>query len=418
MKTIFPLLAVTCAVALWGASLYSGVDLGRMNDLGLISVLPPATYVALGVLTVSFCMAVHRSSTPVPILLLHAVVLIVIIHGTPTILYGTLRYSWAWRHIGIVDYIQRHGSLDPNISVENVYQNWPGFFALGALITELTGFKSALSFAAWAPPFFNLIDLGGLLLIFNSFTRDRRLVWLSIWFFYLTNMVGQDYFSPQAMSYFFNLVILGILLTWFRVTALPPLSAFKRRLVFDWAAYAFQRLVFDRATHVFNQLASSTGRADMPGTMTRPLQRVVLVMIIVLLFAVIVSSHQLTPFMTILEVSGLVIFQRCRVRNLPLLMIVMTVAWIINMAIVFLNGNFYWIVQSIGNPASNTNSALIDVQTASPGLQEVILVGRILVAAVICLSILGFIRRCRLGYWDLSCVLLVCAPVPMLAANS
>ena len=99
----------------------------------------------------------------------------------------------------------------------NAYHNWPGFFALGALLTEVAGFNSALSFASWAPLFFNLIDLGALLLILRACTTDRRLIWLSVWFFYLTNWVGQDYFSPQGLNFFFYLVIMAILLQWFKM---------------------------------------------------------------------------------------------------------------------------------------------------------------------------------------------------------
>ncbi|HEY8283017.1 MAG TPA: hypothetical protein VIJ28_01390, partial [Chloroflexota bacterium] len=418
MKTILSLLAVICAIVLWIASLRSGIDLGRMTDIGLISVLPPTFYVALGILTVSFCVTVHRSATPMPLLILHVVVLIVIIHATPTILYGTLRYAWAWKHVGIVDYIIRHGSVDPSISFLNAYHNWPGFFALSALITDVAGFKSALSFAAWGPPFFNLLDLGGLLLIFTSFTRDHRQVCLGLWFFYLTNWVGQDYFSPQAMSYFLNLVVLGVCLTWFRVTETPSLSVVKRWLVFDRVANLFHRLVFDDAAHVFNRLASSAERTDSPSLAPRPARRGGLLLIIILLFVVIASTHQLTPFMAILEVLGLVIFQRCRVRNLPLLMTVITVTWIVNMAVAFLNGNLYWIVQSIGHMDANANSTLIDVTTVSHGLQTVAFMGRVLTASACCLAFLGFLRRLHHGYWDLACVLLALAPIPMLAANS
>ncbi len=417
MRVVIPLLAVASAVVLWGLSL-PGVDLSRMNDLGLISVLSPAMFVALGILTISFCVAVHQPSTLVPVLCLHIIVLILILHGTPTILYGTLRYSWAWKHVGIVDYIQRHGSVDPSISFLNAYHNWPGFFALAALITEGAGLKSALSFAAWGPPFFNLLDLGGLLLIFNAFTRDRRLVWLSIWFFYLTNWVGQDYFSPQAMSYFLSLVILGILLTCFSVTATPPLSVFKRRLVFDGVAHLFRRIVFDRSAYALSQLRSTADRANTLDGAPRPLQRIALLVIIIVLFTSIVSSHQLTPFMTLLAVAGLVVFQRCRVYNLPLLMIVITVTWFVDMAVAFLNGNLYWIVQSIGSMDANANSTLINVQTVSYGLQIVAFVGRILTASIGGIAFLGFVRRLRHGYWDLSCIILALAPGPMLAANS
>src|SRR5437763_6240239 len=216
-----------CAVLLWAASL-PGVDLSRMGDLGLVTVLPPAMYAALVLLTVSFGLAVQRRQTPVGVLLLHVIVLIVMIHGTPAILEGTLRYAWAWKHVAIVNYIQRHGSVRSDISFLNVYHNWPGLFALGALLTEAAGFKTALSFAGWVPVFFNLVDLGALLLILKTLTHDRRLIWLGAWFFYLTNWVGQDYFSPQALAYFLNLVMLGICLGWFRV-ATPRVQALLQR---------------------------------------------------------------------------------------------------------------------------------------------------------------------------------------------
>jgi hypothetical protein len=88
------------------------------------------------------------------------------------------------------------------------------------------------------------------------------------------------------------------------------------------------------------------------------------------------------------------------------------------MALAFLNGNVYWIVQSIGHLDANANSALVNTQTVSPGLQTVILVGRVLTALVYCLAFLGLVRRLRQGFWDLSCVLLAAAPIPMLGANS
>jgi hypothetical protein len=414
---LLQLLLLACVTALWAVSLQR-VDLSRMNDLGLISVLSPVTYFALAILTVGFCLAVHRRSTPTFVLLLHVVVLIVVIHATPVILYGTLRYAWAWKHVGIVDYIQRHGSVDPSVSFLNAYHNWPGFFALGALLTEAAGFKSALSFASWGPPFFNLLDLGALLLIFNTFAQDRRLVWLSVWFFYLMNWVGQDYFSPQAMSYFLSLVVLGICLQWFPVIAPTLLSTHKRWPVLGYAASVFRRLVFDRRTYTYTRLVGSLERAREQHAKSPPLQRAGLLTIIVLIFAVIVSSHQLTPFMTLFALMGLVLVQRCRLRNLPILLCVMAATWIVTMAVSFLNGNIYWIVQSIGHMDANANSTLIDVQKVTRGMETVAFVGRALTASVYCLAFLGFIRRFRQGYWDLACAVLALAPIPMLVANS
>ncbi|HEY3109153.1 MAG TPA: glycosyltransferase, partial [Chloroflexota bacterium] len=179
-------------VALWAGAL-PWVELRRMTDLGLVSVLPPLAYLGLAILAASFCLAVRRRETPEPVLLAHVAALVLLIHATPPLVYGTLRYSWAWKHVGIVDYIQRHGSVDPGIAYLNAYHNWPGFFALSALALGAAGVPSAIGVATWAPPVFNLLFGGGVLLVVRALTTDRRLVWLSVWLFVATNWVGQDY---------------------------------------------------------------------------------------------------------------------------------------------------------------------------------------------------------------------------------
>ena len=103
------------AIGLWATALPT-IQVRDMTDLGLLSVIPLSIYIALGLLTVGFCLAVQRPQTPSWLLALYVMALVVIIHGTPNILYGTLRYSWAWKHIGIVDYIQRYGTVNPEIA--------------------------------------------------------------------------------------------------------------------------------------------------------------------------------------------------------------------------------------------------------------------------------------------------------------
>ena len=134
-------------------------------------------------------------------------------HASPVILYGTLRYAWAWKHVGVVDYFMRHHALDPDLSFLPVYQNWPGFFGLTSTLTEAVGLRSALSFAAWAPPVFELLNLAALWVLFGALTEDRRVRWTACWFFLIANWVGQNYFAPQAFVYFLYLAALGIVLT-------------------------------------------------------------------------------------------------------------------------------------------------------------------------------------------------------------
>jgi hypothetical protein len=391
-----------CAIALWGVSL-SQVNLSRMDDYGLMSVLPWTFYAAFILLTIGFALALHQPQLSEPILLLDLGVLILFIHGTPQLLYGTLRYAWAWKHIGVVEFIQRHGSIDPNV---DAYHNWPGFFALGALFTDAAGLDSALGYAGWGPAFFNLVFVGALLMIFKTLTTDRRLVWLGVWFFALTNWIGQDYFSPQAFGYFLYLIVIGICLAWFRVTTPPGKLAIKRWVRLDRLASRLRDL-FTRALN-----------SAPPGPPSHPYQRVGMMMIVLPILGVVAASHQLTPFMMISALAALVVLQITTTRNLPLLMVVFTGTWMLYLAEAFLRGNLYWVVDSIGQLFQVSSPDLVDISIASRDQAVVAIVGRVFTAFVGLLALLGGIRRLRAGYWDLAAITLIVVPFAMLVANS
>jgi hypothetical protein len=391
------------AILLWVFSIQN-INLNRMTDVGLVSVLPPLSYVALFILIISFCLALYKKDLSVPLLLWHVVVLIFFIHGTPIILYKTLRYSWAWKHIGIIDYIMRHGAVDRNISSLSAYHNWPGFFALNAFITEIAGLKSPLNFAPWAPLLFNLSYLGMLLLIFRTFTSDKRLIWLSVWFFFLTNWIGQDYFSPQALSYFFYLVIIGVSLKWFQTKELSKSSAK------IWP-------MFNRVRSFYCRLVGRVKPVHIPGAAMKPYQLIALMAVVILLLLAMVSSHQLTPFMTICALAMLALFRHSRVRTLTMFLIVLTVTWIFYFATPFLKHDFDDIAAALGQLFYNLDSSFIDASIASPGHRTVALMARMLTGILWGLALFGGIRRLRQGYWDLSAILLALAPFVMLAGS-
>jgi hypothetical protein len=396
------LVLVFCTIVLWGISL-SSINVRNITDYGLVSVLPSSFFVAVGLLTISFCLVVRWRQTPVPVLLLHSIVLILIIHGTLAMVYDAPRYSWVYKHIGVAGYIQRNGSVDPSI---DAYHNWPGFFALSAFFNDVAGFESSLDYAAWAQLFFNLLYLGPLLLILKSCTSDRRLIWLSLWFFYLTNWVGQDYFAPQAMSYFFYLVILGVCLTWFKVT-----TPFSESAIGRWLGFA-------PLVSLFHKVVSRATLGDEPNIVPHTIQRVGVMAVVILGFAAIVSGHQLTPFVTIASVTALVIFQRCSARSLPLLMSIMTMAWFIYMAMTYLDGHILLDFQQVGQLSSNLNASAIERFYGSSGHVFVLYMRSGLTIGLWGLALLGGIRRLHQGYWDLSCALLAVAAFPMLAAQS
>jgi hypothetical protein len=396
---------VAVALLLWALS-FRWIDLSRISDFGLLPALPWTFYAALAVLTVSFVLALRPSGPGEPILALHVVALILIVHATPAIAYGTLRYAWAWKHVGIIDYIQRHGSVDPNIQFLTAYHNWPGFFALSALYTQLAGFASAVSFASWAPVFFNLLFLGALVVLFRALTSDRRRLWLGVWFFFAASWIGQDYFSPQAFGYFLYLVIVTVCVTWFRVRQLPELAAVRRFVRSERGANWFLRTV-SRSDVDARWYADAGGR-----------ERVAMILLVVLVAVVIASSHQLTPFMLVLALAALVLFQRIALRSLPVLVAVISTGWVALFAVGFLRGNLYWVVDSLGTLTTNANSTLINLSDASYGQRMVARVDRTLTLGVFVLGGLGFVRLLRRGQLDLSACVLALAPFAMLGATS
>lgn len=393
------------ALLLWILSLRS-VDLSKMNDLGLASVLPLTFFAALGVLTINYMAVLSRNSRYQFLLLLHVIALIFMLHGTPQILYGTLRYSWAWKHVGVVDFIQRHGSVQPTITTLNAYQNWPGFFSLAAFFNTIAGIKSSAGYAGWGPVFFNLLDLGALLLAFNALTKDKRLVWLGVWFFFLSSWVGQDYFSPQAMAYFFYIVVLACVLIWFSNRRVVSLTGVKNTIQNS------------RLSRLYQSITSSTTPPSVLSYQATPIQRLAIMGILITVFLAIASSHQLTPLMLLSALSALVIFNVTSQRYLPVMLAVITVGWIVFMAVGFLEANLYTMINSFGLFTKNVNANLLNLANVSRSQQFIAYMDRFLSGSIWLLGILGIIRRIRAKQWDLPAILLLLSPIALLAANA
>jgi hypothetical protein len=389
-----PVLPLAAALALWVDSL-GGVDLDAMTDLGLVSVLPNGYFVALGLLTGGFFAVVLGSRSGEGLPAAYAASLVAMLHATPAILYESLRYPWAWKHVGIVDYIQRNGAVDPGADFLTAYHDWPGFFSLGALATDAAGEPDALGIAAWAPPFFELLFLAVVVLLARTLSNDRRVVWTTAWLFLAANWVGQDYFAPQALAFFLYLLVVAVALRWFAVR--PHVAS----------------VVSMPLVRALRRPARPRLRRRAPTGM-----RVGLAVFIVLASAAVVTSHQLTPLILILAAGVLVHLRFTALPGLPLLLVAMTVAWVAFMARPFLEGNLYWIVDSIGSPSGNADETLLNLDEASSGQVLISTVNRALTAAVILLAALGVFRRLRAGRVDVIALLLAGLPAVLLFATS
>jgi GT2 family glycosyltransferase len=391
LSTTATLAPLALALTAWLLSLRS-VDLSAMNDLGLVSVLPAAYWCSLVLVVAFLAVLIHRGRASPVVLVAYFAALILILHATPAILYDSLRYGWAWKHVGVVDYIVRNHSVAPQVGGPfNAYQAWPGFFAFNAVLVKAGGLSSALSYAPWAPTVFGLAALAPLRLLFSTLARDQRQIWLALLIFYLGNWVGQDYFAPQAFAYLLYLVALGVCLRW-----LPPTSG--RAWLWRWRRWLRPDV---------EMVANPT-----------PSQHRVLLGVVVLLMLALVSSHQLTPFMLLSALCLLVLGRYTGPAWLPYLLGALIVAWVVTMGRTFMNQNLYWILESIGHPGANAQSGLIDLSRTTLEQRLVSYADRGLTAVLVLLAAVGWFRLGHARAPRRGAALLGVSGIPLLGANS
>lgn len=394
--------AIVGSVALWILALRDA-DVARMNDYGLISILSVSDFVALAILTGSFCISLSDRPLKPALLFLHVAALIFMLFGAASLIQDVPRFESTWKHVGITDYIIRNQSVDPRI---DAYFNWPVFFIFLAFVTEITGLTSAMSLATWTPVVSELFYLGPLLLIFRRATADARLIWLAIWTFYLANWVGQDYLSPQGFNYFLYLVIIAILVTWFETAtaALHPVFRLVRGL----------RIPADRLERAYRWIAP----ADMPIAPSTHRQRIALVGIILGVYAVIVSSHQLTPFALIGAVTALVVLNRCGLRGLPIVMGIMALLWVRYMAEAYFAGHGEKVAGQVGAVGESVGANMTDRLSGSTGHIHVVYLRTAVTLALWLLALFGGLRRLFAGHRDLTFAVLAAAPFPLIGLQS
>jgi GT2 family glycosyltransferase len=469
---LFPWACLAIIAGLWAAGL-NHVPAGRVATagFGLVSVLPTAFWAAAALLMVSFCWTVVRWPGRWPALAAHLAALVVILHATPAIVYGTLRYSWAWKHVGVVDYIIHHG-INFNLGgVLGVYQGWPGFFALNAFLTSGGGLQSALGYAPWALVLNDLLWLGPVLLIARAFTTDWRMIWTTAWVFELGNWVGQDYFSPQAYAFFLFLCVIAICLRWLgdgrprqrwiraalataagrvrghapgraagRMPArravtrlrLPGSQALKRRVGYllpprlrgpvRWEQVAEGSLWHRVAGHARQYQAQVTLPPE--GAEISRSARLVLVAALVPLMAAIASSHQLTPVMLAIALTVLAVFRHLRPRVLlPVVAAAIAAGWIFYGGLPWIEANNNQVFAGFGSLWANSSAHIVGGSQVPPDQIIVEWGARLLSAAIGVMALAGFWRyRWRRGKADRRSwnriALLGVASIPMVAGNS
>ncbi len=373
-----------------------------MSDYGFTSVLPLSFFLSVGVMIGGYVLALRVRPLSAPILWAYNVVFIVVIRGTPQIVYPAVRYSWIYKHAGVVDYIMRHGTVDRYISFLGIYHNWPGFFALGALYTEAAGLTSALAFAGWSPIFMNILYTGALLLLMRSETRDERLPWLGVWLFGLANWIGQDTFAPQALAYFLFLCMIAVCRRWFR-GGVP---------LWEWSMVP-ARVRAGRFSSFFDRRIPR----EYPPALSAP-YRVALIGMLLGFFVVIASSHQLTPFLTLGLITLLVLCGHCSLRWLPVVMAAVIAIWLLGPAFPWVSANTHTLFGSLLTLDANVQGSLKNTAVVPFAQRVVAYAARGSALVILLLASAGFMRRRHDGRWKPAMAIGVIAPLPWIALTS
>lgn len=385
--------AIAAALALWWTSL-ALIDPDALDDFGLIAILPWPWWAALVLVASCFVYGLTPSADRLWVRVSALLALIVLLHATPPIVYGTLRYSWAWKHIGIVDYILRHGGVNRTEDFLAAYHNWPGFFWISAKIAEVFR-MDALDIAdavRFVPVFSNIAFAALLWAIYRRFTDNETVIWAALWIYICANWVGQDYYAPQALAYALHLLVLALCLG----PLMPATRPGPRRMF--------------RPETWFAPLRARTRPAPT-------WLRILAVLAVSLAILGIVVSHQLTPLVLVLSLLLLALFTPLSL-GYPLLAILALIFWVIYPAAPFTALYLPGEVASLGQTMDGVTDKMVNTGQVDLGVAVVVWAGRALSGAVVLLGILGWWRLWRRGRpTAIICALLI-APGLVLGVTS
>jgi hypothetical protein len=276
--------AAVAALALWTMAL-PVVDLARIDDWGLISALPITFYVALAVAVVvavaaAFDPAANSWRTVVGI-----APLLLVIYGTLPILSSTIRYPWSYKHVGVIRLLDDTGRLHPHV---DIYNNFSGFFGVGALVRGAAG-ADPTQYGAWAQLAGEAMVLVAVGSLAHVATRNAKVARLTVVVYLITNWVGQNYFAPQTLASLLSIAVLALVWSWFTDGGTRRLPIVGRGL--------------DSLAPTAGALPVGSGRWWRRGAVT-------------IVFYGLLLTHPLTPVATIGVLAGLVVIGWLRDRAL------------------------------------------------------------------------------------------------------
>ena len=293
----------------------------------------------------------------------------------------------AWLHVGFIDEIARRGQL---LGIDARF-SWAGFFAGNALVQRAGGAASMLWLVRFAPVALNLFACWGIALLGRlvGVRPHRRLLAGAV--FLLVNWTGQDYFSPQGVTFG---VALAAIVGCLAVFGSDPRARAPR-------------------------LARWLRAAPMPSVEMRPVSRSLAYAGLLVGFVGLALSHQLSPLYVALVLLVLGFAGVIRVRWIGAVAAAITLGWVSFGATAYWKGHLGKITGSFGEVGTAVHSNVAGRTHGNGHARTLALASRLEVAAlvwVVAVVVLFVLRRRGALPVPLLCVLLV--PMPLFVAQS
>ncbi|MDO8122281.1 RDD family protein [Isoptericola sp. b490] len=273
--------AILVAAGLTWAVATETADVSTLGPWGLNPSLGVAWYASFAVVLAMVVLGL-LSRIPEGWIAAHLGLLVLMLYGTPGLVEQTPRLPWAFKHIAVTRYIEAHGAVNVH---GDIYQRWPGMFAWTAVLGEATGYPNPVRWEYLAEIGFALFDVVLVLALARALAPRSRWAWAAATLFAATNWVGQNYFAPQGLAYVLYLFV--ALLVVLQLAAEPRGPARSVELLLRGPR---------RRGSPPAQWPSAVTRRPVPGAV---------VAAVLATFAVIVASHQLTPYVALLALVPL-----------------------------------------------------------------------------------------------------------------
>jgi hypothetical protein len=386
------------AVVFWALGVHD-TDTSHLGQYGLPAVLPIVFYVGLAVLVVSIGWALAQQRLSPVRLTVNLSALLVMLYGTAPLLYGAARYSWTYKYIGVVQYVNLHGHLNTSV---DIYQNFPGFFAFAAWFDKVVGVQSPLAYAKWAQLAFEALTCLMLHFLFRALPLNARERWLALFLYAASIWIAQDYFSAQALGVVLSAGIFALTLTFLRRDAQAT-----------WVLKLRTRLQpIGRRVH---RSGTTDEVAPLVTHATSPTQEGAVLAAIGVIYFVLVFEHELSPYVVLIQLGALALIGEVRRRWIALLFAAVAFGYLVP-HFTYVNTHF-GILKSIGNFLANATPPSASVGHVPKGTVFSEEASRLLSFAMWGLSGIGALRRWRSGRPTLALVLLAYSPVLVLFAG-